>query len=170
MLSIEGVRKLEIRRQFLEDCLLGELLVRMRQEGWQWRPRPRSKAEQLLRYSIGDPRVWHCSSVNVPRSYLHCLLDVENLNRNYGITWAPHCAHLAVHDKILQGVAPQDAMSAAIEDATHRKKRKAASQLMIESEDPGQCIPPPQKQACPVLDGDICAGGTQTLNLICLSR
>ncbi|CAE7033133.1 unnamed protein product [Symbiodinium sp. CCMP2592] len=123
ILSVEGIRKLQVSRRLeqpslfgdgrgipLQDCSLGQLLMRMRSEG------------MVLKYIVGEPRVWHSSVLNVNKNYLCCLLDAENLKHTHGTEWIPHAAPAKTYELLLSGVPSSEALQAALEDVAAKRK------------------------------------------------
>eukprot|EP00439_Symbiodinium_sp_Y106_P042972 s6775_g5.t1 len=121
----------------LQELSLCELLVKARQDGWQWQKPSSSKKKQPaeLKYEVGGPLVWYATGVTVHREYILCLLDAERLRRDFQIMWVPHCAPCQVYEMLLEGKPVHEALAIANEASRKRKPKSAGMLLDVVLED-----------------------------------
>ena len=97
----EAANVAEVRNLPLEDCTTYELMLKLRESGFQWRRMPtESKSRLALEYCRNEsPKLWY-SGLRVVREYALCLLKAEEL-QDMGILAIPHWQPSVSHYKAL---------------------------------------------------------------------
>ena len=98
----EPLFKVRARLQ-LEDASSFELLVMLRNAGWEWRRWNAACSQLGLEYRVGGPKIWYSSGTVVIRPYVRALLSAETLEQKSNVRSIPHGQVVEVYNKILKG-------------------------------------------------------------------
>ena len=125
----------------LADCTNFELMMRLQNDGWEWKRLPNKKEDKLaLKYEAGGAKIWYSQSVHILSPYLMSLVHANKLFE-VGVTHIPYwvCSRspAKIYKQILKGENSRPLLALDNGDNGHLEDEDMGANAPLEDEESG---------------------------------